>query len=190
MLSTLLLVLCSLYALSSSALTNRPWELPVFPPNFDSLTLDAAVRMKTNVNISAVPTDRLIPRNLWIAFRKVPPNLMSIFMDNPPAPAETKSLMQMMIDAKKAGWSINLMNGDEAEDLFMETYFPDTSYLWAYNSIGDYAKVSKADLWRYAALYAFGGMYLDDDAYLAHPIDKVCVYVMYTMYVYHECMYV
>jgi hypothetical protein len=178
MIFLLLQQVLSLAAISSSRAaftSNRPWELPVLPLNFDALITSRENLVKTHTNISGAPTDRLIPRNLWIAFRHVPQKLLSIFDAQPPQSADNSSLMGMMVAAKQVGWSINLMDGDVAEDLFMETYFPDTSYLWAYNSIGEYAKVSKADLWRYAALYSFGGMYLDDDAFLETPIDKVYI---------------
>lgn len=43
-------------------------------------------------------------------------------------------------------------------------FYPNTSLLWAYNMINPRARIATADIWRYAALYALGGFYLDDDA--------------------------
>lgn len=32
---------------------------------------------------------------------------------------------------------------------------------------------SKADIWRYAVLYTYGGMYIDDDSDMKTPLDEV-----------------
>ena len=32
---------------------------------------------------------------------------------------------------------------------------------------------SKADIWRYAVMYTYGGMYIDDDSDIRFPLDDV-----------------
>ena len=50
-----------------------------------------------------------------------------------------------------------------------------TSVEWAYRLIrAPPYFASKADLWRYAVLYTFGGMYIDDDSDIKTPLDEVC----------------
>jgi mannosyltransferase OCH1-like enzyme len=49
-----------------------------------------------------------------------------------------------------------------------------TSVEWAYNLIrAPPYHASKADLWRYAVMYTYGGMYLDDDSDVKMPLDDV-----------------
>ena len=49
-----------------------------------------------------------------------------------------------------------------------------TSVEWAYNLIRTPPYfASKADLWRYAVMYTYGGMYLDDDSDIRTPLDEV-----------------
>jgi len=45
----------------------------------------------------------------------------------------------------------------------MNTVFAGTSLLWAYHIINNRAGAAKADIWRYAVLWAYGGAYIDDD---------------------------
>ncbi len=45
---------------------------------------------------------------------------------------------------------------------------------WAYNLVRTPQYfASKADIWRYAVLYTYGGMYLDDDSDIRLPLDEV-----------------
>lgn len=64
---------------------------------------------------------------------------------------------------------------DAAIDSFMTTYFSNTSILWAYQSVHPGAKIAGVDIWRYAALYTFGGFYMDDDADMLTSIEQVRV---------------
>jgi hypothetical protein len=59
------------------------------------------------------------------------------------------------------------------KDEFMNTVFGGTSLLWAYNIISPAAGAAKADLWRYAVLWTYGGAYIDDDSDMHSPLDKV-----------------
>jgi mannosyltransferase OCH1-like enzyme len=59
------------------------------------------------------------------------------------------------------------------KDEFMNKTFANTSLLWAYNSIGVVAGAAKADLWRYAVLWTYGGAYVDDDSDIGTPFDKM-----------------
>ncbi len=59
------------------------------------------------------------------------------------------------------------------KDEFMNTTFAGTSYLWAYHMISPAAGAAKADLWRYAALWTYGGVYIDDDSDMKRPLDMM-----------------
>jgi len=55
----------------------------------------------------------------------------------------------------------------------MDTVFANTSLQWAYSKIHMAYAASKADIWRYAVLYTYGGMYIDDDSDMKTPLDEV-----------------
>ena len=40
----------------------------------------------------------------------------------------------------------------------MDRYFKGTGFYWAYNILSDDCGAAKADMWRYAVLWAFGGL--------------------------------
>ena len=69
-------------------------------------------------------------------------------------------------------WKIHYF-GQIESDNFMNKYYNNTSILWAYNLINPQERISQADIWRYAILYAFGGFYIDDDAFINSNIDRV-----------------
>lgn len=70
------------------------------------------------------------------------------------------------------GWRLKYFDHEE-QLAFMRKYFANTSTLWAYEMISPYAGPSMADMWRYAVLYIWGGVYLDDDAMIGTPFDEV-----------------
>lgn len=55
----------------------------------------------------------------------------------------------------------------------MNSVFAGTSLLWAYHIINQRAGAAKADIWRYAVLWAYGGAYIDDDSDIGTPLDQV-----------------
>jgi len=55
----------------------------------------------------------------------------------------------------------------------MNTVFAGTSLLWAYHIINARAGAAKADIWRYAVLWAYGGAYIDDDSDIGSPLDNM-----------------
>ncbi len=69
-------------------------------------------------------------------------------------------------------WSVNIVSND-MKDAFINATFANTSLLWAYNAINPICGAAKADIWRYAVLYTFGGAYIDDDSDLIAPLDDV-----------------
>lgn len=74
--------------------------------------------------------------------------------------------------ARNPGWNIHLM-GNAEKDAFMEKWFARTSLLWAYQQIHPSCGAAQADIWRYAVLYVWGGVYIDDDSDIASPLDSV-----------------
>jgi mannosyltransferase OCH1-like enzyme len=130
------------------------FTLPLLPTNFESL----ATELYGNCSR---PTDKKIPRNFWLSFREVPAD------DKIP-----HHLVEILARTRLDGWGINMVD-NYAKDQFMEKYFPNTSILHAYHNIHPHAKVAASDIWRYAALYLFGGVYMDDDSSLSMPFEKM-----------------
>lgn len=128
----------------------HPWNLPVFQNELP----DYHFMLENSLG-------KHIPRHLWIGFKKIP------------SKEERSSYLNSVIDrAESANWTIHLMD-DVATDNFMEKYFANTSVHWAYNIINPEVGAAKGDIWRYCALYLFGGFYLDDDAFIGSNLDDM-----------------
>lgn len=122
-----------------------PWKLPAVPPNPPPPVLGNAT------------TDKLIPRHLWIAVRNT----------SDPLNYQMPALFE-----RNKNWVVHICS-NEMKDEFMNTVFAGTSLLWAYHMISPSAGAAKADLWRYAVLWTYGGAYIDDDSDMHSPLDKV-----------------
>lgn len=122
-----------------------PWDLPVLPAN--------PPRILGNVST----TDKNIPRHLWIAVRELKDEL-NVQMPN--------------LFKRNEKWQVHVCS-NEIKDAFMNETFANTSLLWAYHMIHPVAGAAKADLWRYAALWTYGGAYIDDDSDMLVPLDRV-----------------
>ena len=138
------------YASAESQL--NPWSLPVVPLNFEQLTTQ-----KHNIDYA-----KRIQRNIWISFRELPPR------------ENFTKYYQHLEDIFQAAplWSVHMLD-DKDIDSFMGKYYKNSSILWAFNQINSNLRVAASDIWRYCALYAFGGFYIDDDATIRTPLDQV-----------------
>jgi mannosyltransferase OCH1-like enzyme len=131
----------------------------------EDLSLSACNETLKRMNITVVPTiNGTIPKIVWISFRYVPPETR--FPDH---------LKKFIRKASEDGWQINLMGKDDQQQ-FMQSCYPNTSLLWAFNLIHPDAGVFASDIWRYAVLYRFGGFYIDDDSYIDAALSSVSTY--------------
>jgi mannosyltransferase OCH1-like enzyme len=62
---------------------------------------------------------------------------------------------------------------DAGMDAFFAHEFANTSLAWAYSVINPKLMASKADLWRMAALWYYGGVYMDADSFLNTKLTEV-----------------
>lgn len=74
--------------------------------------------------------------------------------------------------SRNHGWLITRVRNDE-KDLFMNTVFKNTRIQWAYNIVNPTLGAAKADLWRYATLWSYGGFYIDYDSDIKTPLDDI-----------------
>jgi mannosyltransferase OCH1-like enzyme len=137
---------CFIFLSVSTVSSIDPWNLPALPSN-----------PPPALRLGNATVDKLIPRHLWIAVRD----------DKEPLSYQMQPLFQ-----RNKNWEVHVCSND-AKDLFMNTTFANTSLLWAYNSISPVAGAAKADLWRYAVLWTYGGAYIDDDSDIGAPLDKM-----------------
>jgi mannosyltransferase OCH1-like enzyme len=140
-----LLLLISMIVVFHMAQEIQPWDLPVLPLHPPSQF----------GNVSA--HDKLIPRHLWIAVRDFKEGLN----------AQMPGLFE-----RNAQWAVHITT-NQLKDEFMNTTFANTSLLWAYHMLHPVAGAAKADLWRYAVLWTFGGAYIDDDSDMRTSLDKI-----------------
>ena len=82
-----------------------------------------------------------IPRILWIAMTDVSEGLNyqlpELFNRNPT-------------------WSVQICD-NKCKDAFMDKYFKGTAFYWAYDVVSRDCGAARADRWRYAGRWAFGG---------------------------------
>jgi hypothetical protein len=82
-----------------------------------------------------------IPRILWIAMTDISEGLNyqlpELFNRNPT-------------------WSVQICD-NKCKNAFMDKYFKGSAFYWAYSTLSDDCGAAKADMWRYAVLWAFGG---------------------------------
>lgn len=130
--------------LTSHGAKTDPWFLPVLP------------RKMPPVNRSH---DKLIPRYLWMAVREIE----DIHNMNAQLPA---------LFERNKNWELKMVDNYN-KDVFMNKTFANTSLLWAYHAISPAAGAAKADIWRYAVLWTYGGFYIDDDSDMKVPLDNM-----------------
>ena len=95
-----------------------PYELPVFPESFPPFDQEKFA-LPFTAPLNSANTTKLIPRNMWVAFKT-----------RPEALEELSDELQSMIDqARKDGWAVYCL-GHKEQILFMETYYANTSLLW------------------------------------------------------------
>lgn len=127
-----------------------PWNLPVLPATLP----DYHFMLENSLG-------KHIPRHMWMGFKTIP------------KPEERSTYLTTVLErAAKANWTIHLMD-DKSTDDFMDKYFANTSINWAYRMINPEIGAAKGDIWRYCALYLFGGLYMDDDAYIGSEFDDM-----------------
>ena len=108
-----------------------------------------------HMNMTSSSTAGGIPKYLWQTMKQVPN----------PLPQYSKDMF-----ANNPGWFVGTMDDDDV-NLFMHTVFAKTSLLWAYRQINPQLGAMKADIWRYAVLYVYGGVYVDADSSFHAKLD-------------------
>lgn len=147
-----------------------PWNQPVVPSLARQKTFRSPTPTNpdiylppnsTNISSKEEKRQKRVPKHCWIAFYQQPTNLTM--------KGHTRKMFERNYPL---GWNFHFA-GNAEKLAFMRQYFANTSTLWAYENIHKRVGNSAADIWRYAVLYLFGGLYLDDDSYFEAKFDDV-----------------
>jgi mannosyltransferase OCH1-like enzyme len=136
------------------------YTYPVFPTAtfLEETRLETTIMCNSAMNVTA--NGDKIPHHLWIAVK-----------DNATSYLQWPNIRDEI--ALNPTWSIHICDNND-KDSFMEKFFMNTSLLWAYSNINPViAGASKADIWRYAMLHVYGGVYIDSDSQLKKPLSTV-----------------
>lgn len=120
-------------------------RLPVLP----SEELISKLRSEFIEKSSCLDRGKKIPCHVWVTGRDLSHNRM---------PPHLTSLIN-----RNKEWEFHLIN-DDTMKTFLKQTFHGTGVLWAYEHISHQLGASRADLWRLAILWVYGGIYIDLDA--------------------------
>ena len=120
-----------------------PKELPV--PVFPSLSS------------SSSSSSKYIPHLIW----------MSIKNASIPLNKDIKDFFLRNSDWEAHACDIN------CQDSFINQTFAGTTTQWAYNLIHPFNRAARTDIWKYAVLYTFGGLYIDDSVDFTVPLTSI-----------------
>ena len=139
----------------------QEYDLPVLP---DLVTISAALKTLSSPfsNLTLLTENSQaatqIPKIIWLTMKNLPDD----YHDLP-------ENVQIVLD-QNSKWG-SVIADDKLALEFMQKIYPNTSLLWAYESINPVLGAAKADIWRYAVLYAVGGVYIDADAAFMGKLD-------------------
>ena len=102
--------------------------------------------VQSKINQKNESTNKYIPQIAWIAVRNRSDDRPS-HMNGPNGFVK-----------RNHNWVVNFCDNDD-KDLFMETFYMNSSILWSYNILNPVIVTAKVEIWRLAVLYLYGGMY-------------------------------
>ena len=134
----------------------RTFQLPFFP-KLSAEQVVAQGLLPRSYKLTPPLAGHRVPRIIWVAVgnasEELPGTLLEFFKRN-------------------SEWQVNVI-GNADKDAFIDSVFANTSVQLAYHLISPLLGAAKADIWRYAVLYLFGGVYIDYDSDIRVPLDKV-----------------
>jgi hypothetical protein len=159
-LSFLLILICFIHVNIVDCDDDMGYTFPVFPTSSFLEKTRSETTTMCNSTLNVATSGDKIPHHLWIAVK-----------DNATSYLQWPNIRDEI--ALNPAWSIHICDNND-KDSFMEKFFVNTSLIWAYSNINPViAGASKADIWRYAMLYVYGGVYIDSDSQLKKPLSTV-----------------
>jgi mannosyltransferase OCH1-like enzyme len=134
----------------------RSFQLPFFPSLTEKQIMERGM-LPASYKLVPPSPGKKVPRVIWVAVSNSSEEL----------PGPLREFFQ-----RNSGWQVNVI-GNTEKDAFIDTVFANTSVQLAYHIISPLLGAAKADIWRYAVLYLFGGVYIDYDSDIRVPLDTV-----------------
>ena len=134
----------------------QPYDFPTLPTReaitqavgqLGDTTFTAALQLSANSATTG------IPKMFWVTMKHV---------------HKLQHIAQ--VSERHPKWVLNVIDDDHM-NRFFETIYANTSVLWAFRMINPSLGAAKADLFRYAVLYSFGGVYFDADTTFTGQLD-------------------
>ena len=98
-----------------------------------------------------------VPRIIWVAVSNATEEL----------PGPLREFFE-----RNSEWQVNVVSNED-KDAFIDIVYNNTSVQLAYHLVSPLLGAAKADIWRYAALYLLGGVYIDYDSDIKVPLNEV-----------------
>ena len=116
------------------------------------------IRNEFNERYPCLDLGKMVPCQIWITGKHLSKHRH---------PAHVAKLISRNND-----WQMHLID-DAGMNKFMKHVFDGTQVLWAYEQINPQLGASRADFWRIAVLFVYGGAYVDLDAKIDTPLNQV-----------------
>ena len=129
-----------------------------FGPTLPLLPSEEWLAHKLDVRLLNVTRRFQIPQLLWIAVRNASQPLPSHLVND--------------LFKKNDKWTVVIV-GNAEKDQFIDDVWNGTKVQWMYHAINPSLGAAKADIWRYAALFCYGGFYIDYDANMRTKLDDI-----------------
>ena len=137
--------------------------------------------MRSSISFSTFVTLPLLPSEEWLA-RKLDPQLLNVtrrfqipqilWIAVKNASQSLPSHLVNDLFKKNDKWRVVIV-GNAEKDQFIDDLWNGTKVQWMYHAINPTLGAAKADIWRYAALYCYGGFYIDYDANMRSKLDDI-----------------
>jgi hypothetical protein len=100
------------------------WNNPILPPGF----IDLVSKVPIGTPGTKVPSyplkEKLITRNLWLGFKHIPSSESELH----------PHIIEFIGKARNQSWNVHML-GHQEQLNFLETYYPNSSLVWAYQAI-------------------------------------------------------
>ena len=144
-----------------TAATFKFYEATISPATFHTLPLlpsEEWLAHTLDMRLLNVTRRFQIPQLLWIAVKNASQPLPSHLVND--------------LFKKNDKWTVVIV-GNAEKDQFIDDVWNGTKVQWMYHAINPMLGAAKADIWRYVALYCYGGFYIDYDANMRTKLDDI-----------------
>lgn len=154
--------------LASILCTGHDYDLPALP---DLEAVQLALKLLDGPYSNIFSSNLLVSTNASTNVNRIPPLFWLTMKSTPKDSRDLPEHIRHYLDLYK-NWR-SVIADDKYAHEFITKVYANTSFLWAYEALNPALGAAKADLWRYAVLYAVGGVYIDADAGFVGNLDSL-----------------